>query len=516
MRRLIRPFLDRPGLSAAACAVLLLLGLLADLATPLLPALPILALLAPTGLGAGFAAARLRPDAAWPHGLLTFAAILTLGFGLGAAVQQVAPAPRGLAVLVFDDLAALQDAVLGHPPDSPEAFEALRAALAAPGAAPRPRPASADEFLFNALLLRAEDQPVRSAQALAEALRRGAEPRPDAVLLYPGLLATGLPAVTEALGSLPAGLGAAARAQLEALRIAAPQARAAALTAILEDDPENLLAAAALAEALVAASLPQGPTIATAARIAAVVEAFEDPTLTEPLAARFLQPAGAARLADSMAALAWTRDLALRRLSVAALAAPPGLPNAPILLRVTPPEPATGVQFVRTLDGEGVVWAEVPQRNTAAERDPVPTLRITRPWRPQEFRFRHLDRDGVASEPVAYAFDPATAIREAAQRQLARQGPFALYQPGRMSPGRLNPLAIPGNLRAGLIAVEWFTDADRRVRNQPVGVPDEVILAGDVPRIVVELPVPAGARTLSLVAIFADGSRSATAEMPIR
>ena len=516
MRRLIRPLLDRPGLSAAALAVLVVLGVVADLATPFFPALPILALLALLALGGGFLAARRRPEAAWPHGVLTFAAILALGFGLGSALQLTIGAPRGLLVAAFDDLAALQDAAVRPPLSTPEQLDALRDALANPDAPLRPRPASADEFLYNAILLRARDEPVQSAIAVAESLKRAPDPRPDALLLYAGLASLPAPGVREALATLPEGLPAPARAYLEAMRIPAPRARATVLAALFEQDIEALLPAAALAQALVTTSLPQGPTIATATRIAAVVDAFDDPDRAQPFEARFLQASAARRLAEEVAALAWTRDVAARRTAVVVQAPPPGLPTAPILLRVTPPEPATAVQFRRATEPEETPWAEVPQRTTGTERDAVPTLRLARPWRPQEIRFRYLDRDGVASPPFAHPFDPATAIREATQRQIQRQGVFALYQPGLVSPGRLNPLGVPGNLRAGLIAVEWYTDANRTPRNQPVGVPDEVILAGEVQRTVVEIVVPAGSRTLFLVAVYADGSRSPVLERPIR
>ena len=516
MRRLIRPLLDRPGLSAAALAAMAMLGVVADLATPFFAALPMLFGLALLGLGGGFLAARNWPEAAWPHGVLTFAAILAIGFGLGAALQLATNSPRGLLVAAVDDLAAIQDALIGHPPGSPEALDALRDALASPEAPLRPRPASADEFLYNATLLRARDEPVLSALALERAIRLRPDPRPDALLLHAGLVAGNLPGVRGALFTLPETLAPAARAYLEAMRVAAPQARATALATLVEQDRENLLAAAALAQALVAAALPQGPTIATAARLAAIVETFDDPDRAQPFEARFLNPATARTLAEEVASLGWTREVAARRLTVAALAPPPGLPTAPILLRVTPPEPATAVQTLRTTDAEGELWANVAQRNTAADRDPVPTLRLTRPWRNQEIRFRYQDRDGLASEPVTFMFQPAAAIREATQRQVQRQGLFALYQPGIAAPGRLNTLGIPGNLRAGLIAVEWYTDAGRTPRNVPVGVPDEVILAGEVPRAVVEFQVPPGSRSLFLTAIYADGSRSPVLERPIR
>lgn len=516
MRRLIRPLLDRPGLSAAALASLVVLGVAADLATPFFPAMPILLGLALLALALGFLAARRRPEAAWPHGVLTFAAILAVGFGLGTALHLATGKTRGLLVAAFDDLSAIQDAMTQPEESTPDALDTLRDALASADPPLRPRPASADELLYNAILLRARDEPVQSALALARSLGLRPSPRPDGLQLMAGLGATNLPGVRDAFSTLAEEFSPAARAYLAAMRDPAPATRAIALATLVAQDADNLLAAAALSEALIAAALPQGPTIATARRIAAIVDAFEDPDRAQPFEASFLNPATARTLAEQVAALAWTRELAARRLSIVALAPPPGLANAPILLRVTAPEPATAVQFLRSADAEGEIWVNVPQRNTAQERDPVPTLPMARPWRNQEIRFRHQDRDGVASAPVVYTHEPATAIREATQRQIQRQGLFALYQPGFVSAGRLNALGIPGNLRAGLIAVEWFTDASRTPRNVPVGVPDEVILAGEVQRTVVEFQATGGSRSLFLIAVYADGSRSPVLERPIR
>ncbi|MGG5810056.1 hypothetical protein [Falsiroseomonas sp. CW058] len=509
---------DRPGLVALALASLLLLGAAGDIAAPLLPAVPILLALSLLGLGAGLVLARRRPGAGWPRGLSGACAILALGFGLLAALQHLAGTGRGFLAARFDAPAALQDALIGPSPGTPREAAELRAALALPDASLRPRPASADEFLYNALLLRARDEPVRAALSLAEALRRAPEPRPDAMLLQAGLLAGGLPAVREALSDPPASLSPSARAHLAALALP-PAGRAAALAELLAREPDRLLLAADLARALLAASLPQGPTIATARRIAAALDLMEDADRAEPFAAAFLDPAGPARLGQELADLAWVRDVATRRLGVAALAPPPGMPNAPILVRVTPPEPATAVQFLRTVDAQGEVWADIPQRTDdtrEAARDPVPTLRLMRPHRVQPMRFRYLDRDGVASDPVEWTFDPAQAMRDAAQRALQRQGAFALYQPGRVARDRLNPLPIAGQFRAGLAAVEWFTDADGRPRSVAVGIPDEAVLAGEAQRTLVEFSVPQGARTLFLAAVYADGSRSAVAELPIR
>lgn len=518
MRSLLSPIADRPGTAALALVILVVLGSAGDLAAPIAPVLPMLALSALALMVAAAVLIRRRPAALWPHGLMTFAGLLTLGFGTLALVQRLPGHERGVLAARFDGPAAIQDALLGPPTGSPQETAELRAALAQPDAPLRPRANSADEFLYNALLLRARDQPLPAAQALAEALRRAPDPRPDALLLHAGLMATDIAAVRQVLEPVPAGLAPAARAHLAAMQLP-PGPRAAALAELLDEHPEALLAAAELARALVAASLPQGPTIATAQRITDALDMLDDPDRAEPFAARFLDPAGPARLGQELAEFGWVRDLATRRITAAALAPPPGMPNAPILIRITPPEPATGVQYIRGQDSQGDIWADVPQRTADTRdgaRDPVPTLRLVRPHVPQEMRFRYLDRDGVLSEPVSWQFDPAQAIREAAQRALARQGPFALYQPGRIAPGRLNPLPIAGHFRAGLIAIEWHTDVERRPRNVPVGVPDEVILAGDVQRAIVEFAVPQGARSLFLAAVFADGSRSPLIEMAIR
>jgi len=512
MRGLIRPFLDRPALTGIALGALLVLGLAADILQPALPATVILAGLAALGLGAGLALARMKREASWPHGIMAVAAVLLLGFLLLAALQSLIGVQRGVLGSLSSAIAARQDSWFGEPRHDVAALEELRAALDQDQPPLRPRPASADEYLYNATLLRMRDEPVLAARALAESIRRSADPRPDALLLHDGLMAAGLPAVREILSALPANLSAAFRDHAEAMALPEGPERIAALTRIVDQDPEALLAVAALARSLIAASLPQGPTIAMAGRIAALIAAFEDEDRLPAFAARFLHQAAVARLQEEMLALSWTREVSQRRLTLTAVAPPPGTPNQPILLRVQAPEPATSVQFLRGTDAEGAVWAEVAQR----AGEPAPTLRMNRPWRVQPMRFRYIDRDGVMAPEVAVTFDPAQAIRDQAQRTLQRQGTFANYAPGRLSGGRLNNFAVAGHLRAGLIAIEWATDAERRPRVVPVGVPDEVLLAGDPPRAVVEMQAPANARLLILTAVFADGSRSNPLELPIR
>jgi hypothetical protein len=277
----------------------------------------------------------------------------------------------------------------------------------------------------------------------------------------------------------------------------------------------SLATGTALARALLAASMPDGPTVATAGRLAALLDRVADPARVEAFAARALDPAATERLVEEMRGLDWVREVAARRLSVAAMAPPPGLPDLPVLLRVTPPE---AWQAVQVEDG-AAGWRAVPQReaDTAeAARDPVPTLRLPRPWRAAEFTFRYLDRDGVASAPVAWRFDPVAAMRDAAQRALVRQGPFALYLPGRLTPTRLNPLPIAAPLRPGLTAVEWYTEGDRRIRRAELGLTDAQVLAGNATRAFVEFDVGTTARSLFLRAIFADSTRSDVVELPIR
>lgn len=509
---------QRRALTLLALVLVFTLGALGDIANPFLPVLPLLALGTGAGLAAALLLARRQPGAAWPGQVLPLGAILFTGLGVLALVQLLAGYPRGLLARHFDAPAALQDALIGVPPSTPRETAELRGALARPEAAPRARPASADEFLFNALLLRSRDEPLRAAQALAEALRRAPDPRPDALLLHAGLLGTGIPAVVEALAEPPHALSPVAKAHLAAMRLP-PAERAAVLAALVEAHPDWLLGAAEYARAALAAALPEGPTVAAARRIAAALERFDDRDLAEPFAARFLDPAKAERLAAELRELAWVRDVAARRLAAAALAPPPGMPNAPILVRVTPPEPARSVQFLRGHDAQGELWAEVPQRaddTREAARDPVPTLRLMRPHRATEMRFRYADRNGEMSEPVTWHFDPVLAVREAAQRALQRQGPFALYHPGRVAPGRLNALPIAGHFRAGLTAVEWFTDAERQPRSVRVGIADEAVLAGDAGRATVDFAVPPNARSLFLAAIYADGTRSPLTELPIR
>lgn len=368
----------------------------------------------------------------------------------------------------------------------------------------------ADHLLRQAILSHRGEDPLRAAEALARYLRHNPAPRPDALLLHDRLMATGAPDVRAALGDPPATLSPAARAHLAAMRLPQGQERAAALGGLVGGAPDAPVSAAALAQALVAASQPQGPTVALARRIAALLDAAEaQPDDNE---ARFLDDSLAAELAEQMRGLAWIRDLAARRIEVSAIAPPPRMPGQPMLIRVTPPESAGAVQVAR---GEGEAeenWETVPQ----AADDPAPTLRLPPPWRPVAMRFRYTDRDGVVAEPVTWQLNPAQAVREATQRALQRPGPFAFYLPGQIAPGRLNPLPIAGHLRAGLSAIEWFTDADREPKRAEVGIADEEVLSDRVPRSLVEFEVPSSARMLFLTAVFADGTRSETRAMAIR
>lgn len=499
----------------ATLAAMLVLGALADIANPLLPAVTILAVLAASALGAALLLRWRRPGSIGPA-VVPVLGLLLAGFGGLALLQRAADSPRGVLARHLDAPAALQDALLPVPASTPHRAEELRAALASGEAAPRTRPASADEFLYNAHLFASRGEPVRAARALAEALRREAEARPDALLLHTALLDTGNRAVTELLVPPPSGLAPQARAYLAAMALPAAD-RAAALGALAAAHPDWPLAVAAHARALAAAS-PDGPTVAQARRIAAALDAFEEPDLAEPFVATFLDRAAGERQVAELRGLAPLRAVAARRLTVAAQGPPPGMPNAPMLIRVTPPEPARSVQVLRE-DAQGELWVEVPQRiddPRGSAGDPVPTLRLMRPWRAAEMRFRYLDREGVMSEPVAWRFEPAQPMREAAQRALQRQGPFALYQPGRIAPGRLNALPVAAHHRAGLSAIEWHTDAEPQPRTVPVGVSDEAVLAGEVARTTVEFTVPAAARVLFLTATYADGTRSPTAELAIR
>ncbi len=498
-----------------AFAGMLVFGALADIANPLLPAVAMLAFAAVSGLGAALLLRWRRPGSVGPA-VVPVLGLLAAGFGSLALAQRAADGPRGVLARHFDAPAALQDALLPVPASTPQQAEELRAALASAEAVPRARPASADEFLYNGHLLAARGETVRAARALAEALRRDPEPRPDALLLHAELLGSGNRAVAELLVPPPSGLAPQARAYLAAMALPLPD-RPAALGALADAHPDWPLATAEHARALAAAS-PAGPTVAQARRIAAALDAFDEPDLAEPFAATFLNRAVAMRLAAELRALAPLREVASRRLTVAAQAPPPGMPNAPMLIRVAPPEPARSVQVLRE-DAQGELWVEVPQRiddPRGSAGDPVPTLRLMRPWRAAEMRFRYLDRDGVMSEPVAWRFDPAQPMREAAQRALQRQGPFALYQPGRVAPGRLNALPIAAHHRAGVSAIEWRTDADPQPRMAQVGVSDEAVLAGEVARTTVDFAVPQAARVLILTAVYADGTRSPLAELAIR
>jgi hypothetical protein len=463
------------------------LALLADLLEPVLPALRLLALLAAAGFGLALAGpARRARTAAWLALLLSALALL----------QAVAAGPRGLLGGHLVVVGRLQDRLL-HLAPQPWDAERLRVALMDRAARPRPAPASADEALFNALLLQSRRDAAAAAAALAESLRLDPAPRPDAPLLAAGLIRRG------AAPALPRELAPLARA----LALPDAAARVAALDPLVAAEPDNLVAAAALAHARIAASLPQGPTIAEAGRIAAALAAFDDPERVAAFEASFLDRRRAAALRQGVAALDWVRALAAQRLEVAALMPPAGLPDQPALLRLAAPEPAGAVQLWR--EGE---WTVVE----AGPGDDLPTLRPPRPFRAATLRLRYLDRDGIASAEVAYRFDPVAALRAQAQRSLARQGPFALYQPGWIEPGRLNPLPIPGHLRAGLAAVEWRSDAESMPRRSPVGVADAALLAGDPARILVEFAVPEAARILVLRAILADGTEAEAVELAIR
>jgi hypothetical protein len=480
----------------AGLGVALLVGVPADLAQPLAPVLAGLALVA--------VAWALRARRAFP---LTIAGLL----GLGALVQVLLPAPNGLVVRVFDDLAAIQQVVAPPPPppEQPEDAETLRAMLAAPAeATPIPRPTTPDGFLANALLLAAQEERVLAARALAEALRGAPEPRPDAVLLHAGLMGSGAPGVVEHLADPPEALSASARALLAARLLPGATARRDAL-AVLHAEAPSALTALFLAEALVAASLPQAPTIATAARIGALLDGLAAAPPPD-----FLDPAGAARFAEAVAGLEWVRGIATRRPVVLAVAPAPGDVVAPLLVRITPPEPATLVEWASS---PGAAWQPVPQRRGGPAPDVVPTLRLERPWRKLTLLVRWTDREGVVSAPVTAVIDPAAALRLAAQRTIALQGAFTLYQPGVVAPpGRLNALGIPGHLRVGLRAVEWHSDADRRVRRHSVALPDDAVLSPEPPRVALDFQVPRGANSLFLVAVLADGTRLPPVEKPIR
>jgi hypothetical protein len=495
----------------------LLLAIVADFVEPALPALSLLAIGA-MALGiAALAAAALRPGAAWRTGLLAATLPAALLLPLLAWLQQATP--RGLMAARMPAIAALQEAVFPPPPGPALPAEALRDLLADPAAKPRRYPASADEALFNAILLDRADAPLPAAQALALSLRLGPEPRPDALLLMQALQAGGVASARAALATLPESLSPATRAQVAALRLAEPAARAAALDALLATTPDALELVPALARALAEASPPEGATVATAARVVALLDrlaaAADDPAFV----ARFLDPGLPGRIAEALRDLSPMREIAARRLAATIMAPPPGMPDLPMLLRVTPPEPWRAVQMLERPGTRTEAWIAVPQRqdDTAESgRDSVPTLRLGRPWRAREFRFRYLDRDGIASPEVAIRFEPAPAIREAAQRALQRQGPFALYMPGRLANNRLNALPVAAHLRPGLAAVEWFTDAERRPKRADLALSDAAVLAANAPRGLVEFEVPPAARSLFLTAVYADGTRSAVQELPIR
>ncbi|NKC34242.1 hypothetical protein [Falsiroseomonas selenitidurans] len=509
-----QPWRRRPRPEAARrgwLGVLALVGGLAvpaDLAEPALPALGLpmmglpamgwLALAAALALPAGLLLAALRPARLgrlpWlPARLVPLLALLALA-------QILAGGPRGLLGAHLPEVAGLQESLL-HVPPSPWPAERLRAALAERRPVPRPRPASADEALYNALVLARHGQARAAASALADSLRLPGRPRPDALLLLEALRDMAETRAPLAAVTLPPDQAAL----LAALEQPEAPDRAAALAALAEMPPaEAMIAEAALAHARIAASLPDGPTLAAAAQIAMALDGLLEEARFAAFADAFLDPGRALRLRQGLEALGWTREVAARRPSVALLAPPPGDPG-PIRLRVLPPEPARAVQWWQ--DG---AWVALPEGPAG------PELALPRPFHPAMLRFRHLDRDGVPGPPVEHAFDPAAAIRQAAQRALQAQGPFGLYQPGWLEPGRLNPLPLAGRLLPGLSAIEWRSDADLAPRRIEVAPRDDAVLAADPPRLQVEFPVPEAARLLVLVAVYADGSRGEPVELPIR
>lgn len=424
--------------------------------------------------------------------------------------------PRGFVASRAPLVAALQDALLPMPPPPPLTIEAVRARLADPLSGPRMRPANADEALFNALIYQRYQLPELAAESLAESLRRQPAPRPDALLLHDQLWLSGPQAARAALAALPEGLPPAARAHLEAVRLPDPAARRAALEELLARDPAALSPAAALMRLVLAEPEEGRPTAAAARRILPLLARLSDAEAFAGFAAGFLDPATPARLQQEMRGLGPLRELAAKRLEIVVTAPPPDLPDAPMLLRITPPERWTAVQVQR--GAANAPWTDVPQRaeTAGAAADPTPTLRLPRPWRPTELRARYLDREGVVSEPVTFRFEPVAALREAAQRAILRQWPFGNYAPGRVQGNRLNPLPIPAALRPGLVAIEWSTDADPRTRRAEVAVADAAILAGPVPRTTVEFDVGPAARMLVLRGLLADGAMTPRLEMPIR
>jgi hypothetical protein len=459
----------------------------ADLVQPVAPAAALLALALALLLGLALPLRRVVPRFAQA------AALLLPVFALLALAEATLAGPRGMLALFLPAVAPWQDRHLGTAPDPAWDEARLRAALAQPRPPLRPYPASADEFLFNALLRDGRGDRAGAAADLAEALRLAPEPRPDALLLHRALMRWPQSRPVLEAAALPPGTAA----RLAALR--APD-----LEAPLPEDP---LARAAQAHARIAASLPQGPTIATAARIVPVVETFADADRLAAFAATFLDPGRAEALRQGVASLAWVGEMAARRLSVNTLAPPPGANGQPLLIPITVPEPAQAVQL-----WDGADWAEVSR----APGDPVPTLRQSRPFRPSTLRLRYLDRDGQASAEVVAQIDPAAAIRAAARQALQRQGAFALYQPGFVSPGQLNPLPIAGPFRAALTAITWRVEPGGEPVTVPVGVPDAALLAGDPPRILVEFTVPEEARLLHLTAELAEGGAIGPVVLPIR
>jgi hypothetical protein len=429
--------------------------------------------------------------------------VSTIGFSLTWGLQTLQDDPtRGVLANQFAPIERVQSEILGIK-RSLDQVEGLLRELLERGSniTPLAEPRSADEFLFNAILLFDRDQPSQAASALMESLKRNPTPRPDALLLYEQLRETRLSGVLRTLATLPADLAHSARAYLEATSLTLNGERIAALGALTQAFPNYRLANAAFAQAL---ATPSGTSPLTISKVKRAVDAAER-HLAEPgysdFVESFLRPSSATQLRAQSERVIALRSFYNRYIVVNS----PFVEQEAIRISITVPETAMRVEWQHN----DLSWTQLHRDGGGY------SMRVLAPWRPTEYRFRYTDAEGVQVDPITWQFDPLQTLRSSALTLLQRSNPFDFYYPVRRS-GKVNDLFVSRRFRHGATAIEWFVDTDRRTRLIRIAVSDEQLLQGNVTDIGVTFDVPASARSLFLAAILYDGSRTPVRELPIR
>jgi hypothetical protein len=429
--------------------------------------------------------------------------VSTIGFSLTWGLQTLQDDPtRGVLANQFAPIERVQSEILGIR-RSLDQVEGLLRELLERGSniTPLAEPRSANEFLFNAILLSDRDQPSQAASALMESLKRNPTPRPDALLLYEQLRETRLPGVLRALATLPADLAQSARAYLEATSLTLSSERIAALGALTQAYPNFRIANAAFAQALATRAATSSLTISKVRRAVDAAERH----LAEPgysdFVETFLRPSSATQLRAQSERVIALRSFSNRYLVVNSSS----VEQEVIRVSITVPETAMRVEWQHN----DLNWNQLDRDGGGY------SIRLLAPWRPTEFRIRYADAEGVLVDPITWQFDPTQTLRLSALRSLQRLNPFEFYFPVRRN-GKVNDIFISKRVRQGASAIEWFTDTDRRPRSLRIGVSDEQLLLGNVADTSLALDVPTSARTLFLAAILYDGSRNPVRELPIR